>query len=150
MALHKVKDMIKWMQRKRPSERYTRLLDELNNDAQRYIEFYTLTESSSWHRKCTRDEAERLLCDMPMGTFMIRPNSTGDLALSLIVNNIIYHIIIIKTVDGYCLKGIDHHFPTLSHFVVYYSTHSLDEHKLCVRAKLVYPINLLLGNTGPK
>lgn len=45
--------------------------------------------------------AEKLLEGKPQGTFLIRPNSTGQLALSICCNNMVYHCIIFKTERGY-------------------------------------------------
>lgn len=64
-------------------------------------ELYAHREMSSWKVNCTREEAEKLLMGKPQGTFLIRPNSTGQLALSICCNNMVYHCIIFKTERGY-------------------------------------------------
>lgn len=64
-------------------------------------ELYAHREWISWKVNCTRETAEKLLTGKPQGTFLIRPNSTGQLALSICCNNMVYHCIIFKTERGY-------------------------------------------------
>lgn len=64
-------------------------------------ELYAHREWISWKVNCTREQAEKLLIGKPQGTFLIRPNSTGQLALSICCNNMVYHCIIFKTERGF-------------------------------------------------
>lgn len=89
-----------WLQRRGKTDEYLQALENDNTDE--LEELYAHRESISWKvDNCTRDMAERLLLGKPQGTFLIRPNSTGELALSICCNNTVYHCIIFRTERGY-------------------------------------------------
>lgn len=88
-----------WLQGRGKTEEYLHLLEDGN--IHKLEELYAHREWISWKVNCTREMAEKLLAGKPQGTFLIRPNSTGQLALSICCNNMVYHCIIFKTERGY-------------------------------------------------
>ncbi|CAB3223282.1 unnamed protein product [Arctia plantaginis] len=98
--IYKLKDRYKiWLQARGKTDEYLRLLEDDNIDKLEGL--YAHREMISWKVNCTREKAEKLLNGKPQGTFLIRPNSTGQLALSICCNSMVYHCIIFKTERGY-------------------------------------------------
>lgn len=90
----------RWLKRRGKTDEYLQALEDDNTH--KLEELYAHRESISWKvENCTREMAERLLEGKPQGTFLIRPNSTGQLALSICCNKMVYHCIIFKTERGY-------------------------------------------------
>ncbi|KOB64500.1 Phosphatidylinositol 3-kinase 60 [Operophtera brumata] len=104
-------------------------------------ELYAHRESKTWKVNCTRDKAEKILTGKPEGTFLIRPNSTGQLALSIVCNNMVYHCIIFKTERGFGFAEPYNVYETLNELVLHYAVNSLEEHNEQLTTTLKYPIN---------
>lgn len=92
-------DVFRWLQGRGKSEEYLQALED--DSIHKLEELYAHKESITWKVNCTRDKAEKMLAGQTEGTFLIRPNSTGQLALSIVCNNMVYHCIIFKTERGY-------------------------------------------------
>ncbi|XP_045495039.1 phosphatidylinositol 3-kinase regulatory subunit gamma [Colias croceus] len=139
--LYKIKDRYKtWLQRRGKTDEYLQALEDDN--IHKLEELYAHRESVTWMvDNCTRDMATRLLEGKPQGTFLIRPNSTGQLALSIICNNMVYHCIIFKTERGYGFAEPYNIYKTLNELVLHYAVNSLEEHNDQLRTALKYPIN---------
>ncbi|XP_077301721.1 phosphatidylinositol 3-kinase regulatory subunit alpha [Arctopsyche grandis] len=90
--------------------------------------------------KCSRQEAELLLSGQPTGTFLIRPNSTGQYALSITCNNNIYHCIIYKTEKGYGFTEPYNIYGSLKALVLHYALNSLEVHNDSLTTTLSTPI----------
>lgn len=91
-------------------------------------------------KKCSRLEAERLLNGQPTGTFLVRPNSTGQYALSITCNNNIYHCIIYKTEKGYGFAEPYNIYGSLKALVLHYALNSLEVHNDSLTTTLSTPI----------
>ncbi|XP_072938581.1 phosphatidylinositol 3-kinase regulatory subunit gamma [Epargyreus clarus] len=138
--LYKIKDCYKgWLQRRGKSEEYLQALEDDN--IHKLEELYAHQEMVSWKVDCTREKAEKILEGKPQGTFLIRPNSTGQLALSICCNNIVYHCIIFKTERGYGFAEPYNIYKTLNELVLHYAVNSLEEHNDQLRTALKYPVN---------
>ncbi|XP_041988039.1 phosphatidylinositol 3-kinase regulatory subunit gamma [Aricia agestis] len=139
--LYKIKDRHKvWLQRRGKTEEYLQALEDDN--IHKLEELYAHREMVTWMVKnCTREKAEKLLEGKPQGTFLIRPNSTGQLALSICCNNLVYHCIIFKTERGYGFAEPYNIYKTLNELVLHYAVNSLEEHNEQLGTALKYPIN---------
>ncbi|CAG9578922.1 unnamed protein product [Danaus chrysippus] len=139
--LYKIKDRYKkLLQRRGKTEEYLQALEEDN--IHKLEKLYAHREMVTWMvENCTRDMAEKLLKGKPQGTFLIRPNSTGQLALSICCNNMVYHCIIFKTERGYGFAEPYNIHKTLNELVLHYAANSLDEHNEQLRTSLKYPVN---------
>ncbi|KPI92746.1 PREDICTED: phosphatidylinositol 3-kinase regulatory subunit gamma [Papilio xuthus] len=139
--LYKLKDRYKvWLKRRGKTEEYIQALE--NNNIHILEKLYAHNESISWMvENCTRDTAEKMLEGKPQGTFLIRPNSTGQLALSICCNNMVYHCIIFKTERGYGFAEPYNIYKTLNELVHHYAVNSLEEHNDQLRTVLKYPVN---------
>ncbi|XP_053612502.1 phosphatidylinositol 3-kinase regulatory subunit gamma [Plodia interpunctella] len=143
LVIYKTKDRYKlWLQRRGKTDEYLQALENDNTDE--LEELYAHREPISWKVDCTRDMAERLLAGKPQGTFLIRPNSTGQLALSISCNNTIYHCIIFRTERGYGFAEPYNIYRTLNELVLHYAVNSLEEHNDHLKTKLKYPLNASL------
>ncbi|XP_026732966.1 phosphatidylinositol 3-kinase regulatory subunit gamma [Trichoplusia ni] len=138
--LYKIKDRYKvWLQGRGKTDEYLHLLEDDN--IHKLEELYAHREMISWKVSCTREMAEKLLAGKPQGTFLIRPNSTGQLALSICCNNMVYHCIIFKTERGYGFAEPYNVYETLNELVLHYAVNSLEEHNEQLRTELKYPVN---------
>lgn len=91
---------------------------------------------------CSRREAEQRLADKPTGTFLIRPSSAGNYALSIACNGIINHCMIHKTSDGFYGFAIPYNvYPSLLSLVLHYAQSSLEEHNDLLTTTLRFPVN---------
>ncbi|XP_059046356.1 phosphatidylinositol 3-kinase regulatory subunit alpha [Achroia grisella] len=117
-------------------------LQALENDSTDELEeLYAHRESITWKvDNCSREKAERLLQGKPQGTFLIRPNSTGHLALSICCNNMVYHCIIFRTERGYGFAEPYNVYKTLNELVLHYAVNSLEEHNEQLKTTLKYPV----------
>lgn len=107
---------------------------------------------------CSRGDAERLLFGKPTGTFLIRPSSSGDFALSIACNNTTNHCIIYETAHGFGFAIPYNVYQTLLSLVLHYAHSSLEEHNDQLPTTLKYPVlstfvqtwedqqSLLIGN----
>ncbi|XP_047019016.1 phosphatidylinositol 3-kinase regulatory subunit gamma [Helicoverpa zea] len=138
--LYKIKDRYKvWLQGRGKTDEYLHLLEDDN--IHKLEELYAHRESISWNVNCTRETAEKLLTGKPQGTFLIRPNSTGQLALSICCNNMVYHCIIFTTERGYGFAEPYNVYETLNELVLHYAVNSLEEHNEQLKTELKYPVN---------
>lgn len=138
--LYKIKDRYKvWLQGRGKTDEYLHLLEDDN--IHKLEELYAHREMISWKVNCTRETAEKHLTGKPQGTFLIRPNSTGQLALSICCNNMVYHCIIFKTERGYGFAEPYNVYETLNELVLHYAVNSLEEHNEQLRTELKYPVN---------
>ncbi|KAF9412356.1 hypothetical protein HW555_009101 [Spodoptera exigua] len=141
--LYKRKDRYKvWLQGRGKTDEYLHLLEDDN--IHKLEELYAHREMSSWKVNCTREEAEKLLMGKPQGTFLIRPNSTGQLALSICCNNMVYHCIIFKTERGYGFAEPYNVYETLNELVLHYAVNSLEEHNEQLKTELKYQLMRML------
>lgn len=96
---------------------------------------------STWRvEQCSRLHAEQLLAGQPDGTFLVRPNSTGQYALSITCNGNIYHCIIYKTERGYGFAEPYNIYRSLKALVLHYATNSLEVHNDSLTTTLATPI----------
>uniref|UniRef100_A0A2A4JYY8 SH2 domain-containing protein n=1 Tax=Heliothis virescens TaxID=7102 RepID=A0A2A4JYY8_HELVI len=138
--LYKIKDRYKvWLQGRGKTDEYLHLLEDDN--IHKLEELYAHRETISWNVNCTRETAEKLLTGKPQGTFLIRPNSTGQLALSICCNNMVYHCIIFTTERGYGFAEPYNVYETLNELVLHYAVNSLEEHNEQLKTELKYPVN---------
>lgn len=89
---------------------------------------------------CSRGDAERLLFGKPTGTFLIRPSSSGDFALSIACNNTTNHCIIYETAHGFGFAIPYNVYQTLLSLVLHYAHSSLEEHNDQLPTTLKYPV----------
>ncbi|KAL0810745.1 hypothetical protein ABMA28_010063 [Loxostege sticticalis] len=144
MSLYSTKERYKvWLKRRGKTDEYLQALEDDNTHT--LDKLYAHRESISWKvENCTRDMAERLLEGKPQGTFLIRPKSTGQLALSVCCNNMVNHCIIFKTERGYGFAETYDpicHYRTLNEFVLHYAVNSLEEQNDHLKTTLKYPVN---------
>ncbi|XP_045768558.1 phosphatidylinositol 3-kinase regulatory subunit gamma [Maniola jurtina] len=139
--LYTIKNRYKgWLQRRSKTEEYLQALEDDN--IHKLEELYAHREMKTWMvEDCSRTRAEELLEGKPQGTFLIRPNSTGQRALSICCNNIVYHCIIFKTDRGYGFAEPYNIYKTLNELVLHYAVNSLEEHNEQLRTTLKYPVN---------
>ncbi|KAG6464426.1 phosphatidylinositol 3-kinase regulatory subunit gamma [Manduca sexta] len=139
LELYNIKERYKvWLQGRGKNDEYLEALEEDN--IHKLEELYAHREMITWKVNCTREKAEQLLAGKPQGTFLIRPNSTGQLALSICCNNMVYHCIIFKTERGYGFAEPYNVYETLNELVLHYAVNSLEEHNDQLRTELKYPI----------
>ncbi|KAF5287242.1 hypothetical protein FQR65_LT12286 [Abscondita terminalis] len=91
---------------------------------------------------CSRSMAEQLLVGKPDGTFLIRPSSTHQYALSIACNGITNHCIIQKTKRGLGFAEPYNIYDSLRSLVFHYSQNSLEIHNDFLNTTLRYPIFL--------
>lgn len=98
-------------------------------------------DDSTWLlSNCIRKEAENLLSGTPSGTFLIRPSSEGNYALSIVCKNAINHCIIRQTERGFGFAEPYNIYPSLKDLVLHYANNSLEEHNDTLTTTLKYPI----------
>lgn len=98
-------------------------------------------DESTWFlQTCTRPEAERLLAGKPTGTFLIRPSSSGDYALSIACNGTTNHCIIYETPHGYGFAIPYNVYDSLQNLVLHYAQSSLEEHNDLLPTTLKHPV----------
>ncbi|CAG9785600.1 unnamed protein product [Diatraea saccharalis] len=141
MTLYSSKERNKvWLKRRGKTDEYLQALED--DKTHKLEELYAHREPISWKLdNYTRDMAEKLLEGKPQGTFLIRPNSTGELALSVCCNNLVYHCIIFKTKRGYGFSEPYNIYKTLSELVLHYAVNSLEVHNESLKTTLKYPVN---------
>ncbi|GBP26407.1 Phosphatidylinositol 3-kinase regulatory subunit gamma [Eumeta japonica] len=131
-----------WLSNRGKNDQYLRALvgDEDHLHARR-DDLTAHHDSSTWFvENCTRPNAEQLLAGKPEGTFLIRPNSTGDQALSICCNNMVYHCIIHKPETGYGFSEPYNNYKTLSELVLHYAVNSLEVHNEQLPTTLKTPV----------
>lgn len=97
--------------------------------------------SNTWlMRSGGRQEAERLLMNMPAGTFLIRRRDAGHHALSITCNNAINHCLIYETDKGYGFALPYNIYDSLMSLVIHYAQNSLEEHNDALTTTLKYPV----------
>lgn len=87
-----------------------------------------------------RQEAERLLANMPGGTFLIRRRDAGHYALSITCNSATNHCLIYETDKGYGFALPYNIYDSLLSLVLHYAHNSLEEHNDALTTTLKYPV----------
>lgn len=87
-----------------------------------------------------RQEAERLLANMPGGTFLIRRRDAGHYALSITCNSSTNHCLIYETDKGYGFALPYNIYDSLLSLVLHYAHNSLEEHNDALTTTLKYPV----------
>lgn len=97
--------------------------------------------SNTWlMRSGGRQEAERLLANMPTGTFLIRRRDAGHYALSITCNSATNHCLIYETDKGYGFALPYNIYDSLMSLVLHYAQNSLEEHNDALTTTLKYPV----------
>lgn len=96
---------------------------------------------------CSRSKAEQLLAGKRDGTFLVRPSSTSQYALSIACNGITNHCIIQKTKRGLGFAEPYNIYDSLKSLVLHYSQNSLEIHNDSLNTTLRYPIFANAVNT---
>lgn len=91
-------------------------------------------------QNCSRVEAERRLAGLPDGTFLVRPSSTDQYALSIICSGNISHCIIYDTERGYGFAEPYNIYDSLKSLVLHYAQNSLEIHNDSLKTTLEHPI----------
>lgn len=98
-------------------------------------------DESTWLlQNCSRNDAEKLLAGLPDGTFLVRPSSTDQFALSIICSGNISHCIIHETERGYGFAEPYTIYDTLKSLVLHYAQNSLEIHNDSLKTTLEHPI----------
>lgn len=105
------------------------------------IENLPHNEEGTWFlQHCSRSKAEQLLSGKADGTFLVRPSSTHQYALSIACNGITNHCIIQKTKRGLGFAEPYNIYDSLKSLVLHYSQNSLEIHNDSLNTTLKYPI----------
>lgn len=99
-----------------------------------------LDESTWLLQSCSRIDAERLLNGKCDGTFLIRPSTTGQSALSIVCNGVVNHCIINRSSKGFGFAEPYNIYASLKDLVLHYSQTSLEEHNDSLTTTLAYPV----------
>lgn len=98
-------------------------------------------DESTWLlQNCSRNDAEKLLAGLPDGTFLVRPSSTDQFALSITCSGNISHCIIHETERGYGFAEPYTIYDTLKSLVLHYAQNSLEIHNDSLKTTLEHPI----------
>lgn len=100
--------------------------------------------------ECSRTQAATLLDSKPEGTFLIRPSSSGQYALSIVCNGVVNHCIIYQTDRGFGFAEPYNIYPSLKQLVLHYSNNSLEEHNEELKTTLMYPVFALTNSRDGK
>nr|AKK23736.1 phosphatidylinositol-3-kinase p85 alpha [Nilaparvata lugens] len=90
--------------------------------------------------ECSRTDAEQYLAGKKDGTFLVRPSSSGQYALSIACNGITNHCIIYKTKRGYGFAEPYNIYESLKALVIHYAQNSLEEHNDSLTTNLAFPV----------
>ncbi|KAB0801497.1 hypothetical protein PPYR_05851 [Photinus pyralis] len=105
------------------------------------IENLPHNDEKTWFvANCSRSMAEQYLAGKPDGTFLVRPSSTHQFALSIACNGITNHCIIQKTKRGLGFAEPYNIYDSLKSLVLHYSQNSLEIHNDSLNTTLRYPI----------
>ncbi|EEB18358.1 Phosphatidylinositol 3-kinase regulatory subunit alpha, putative [Pediculus humanus corporis] len=96
--------------------------------------------------ECSRAQAATLLESKPEGTFLVRPSSSGQYALSIVCNGVINHCIIYQTDRGFGFAEPYNIYPSLKQLVLHYANNSLEEHNEELKTTLMYPVFALTNS----
>lgn len=75
----------------------------------------------------SREDAHKALVKRSEGTYLIRPSSTGDYALSIVHDGFVNHAVI-KYVDGHFGFASPYPFESLGELIEFYERRSLGRH----------------------
>lgn len=101
----------------------------------------TYHDVSTWLlSNCSRADAEEHLAGLPTGTFLIRPRSVGNYALSISCNGTTNHCIVYETKRGYGFAIPYNIYETLTTLVLHYAHNSLEEHNDVLCTTLKHPV----------
>uniref|UniRef100_A0AAU7B9P6 Phosphoinositide-3-kinase regulatory subunit alpha n=1 Tax=Pyrrhocoris apterus TaxID=37000 RepID=A0AAU7B9P6_PYRAP len=121
-------------------QRIKQLLNEGSGICEQEPECPHNDESTWLLKECSRNKAEQLLALTKDGTFLVRPSSSGQYALSISCNGIINHCIIYKTERGYGFAEPYNIYESLKALVLHYYQNSLEEHNDSLNTTLAYPV----------
>ncbi|RZF35296.1 hypothetical protein LSTR_LSTR014465 [Laodelphax striatellus] len=99
--------------------------------------------------ECSRTDAEQYLAGKKDGTFLVRPSSSGQYALSIACNGITNHCIIYKTKRGYGFAEPYNIYESLKALVIHYAQNSLEEHNDSLTTNLAFPVFAATAPTAP-
>lgn len=110
-------------------------------DVERDIDSLPHQDESTWLLSdCSRTDAEQLLLGKPDGTFLVRPSSTYQYALSIICGGNISHCIIYGTERGFGFAEPYNIYDSLKSLVLHYAQNSLEIHNDSLKTTLEHPI----------
>lgn len=110
-------------------------------EAERDVDGLPHQDESTWLlHECSRTDAERLLEGCPDGTFLVRPSSTYQYALSIICGGNISHCIIYDTDRGFGFAEPYNIYNSLKSLVLHYAQNSLEIHNDSLKTTLEHPI----------
>lgn len=103
------------------------------------------TASATMITGISRKEAERALRNQPEGTFILRPATDGNHAISMVSRDDVVHMKIYHVNGGssysFTKDGIPS-FPTIAALVQYHSIHSLSSYNNSLRTRLVQQMHV--------
>uniref|UniRef100_A0A8D9A0V9 Phosphatidylinositol 3-kinase regulatory subunit alpha n=1 Tax=Cacopsylla melanoneura TaxID=428564 RepID=A0A8D9A0V9_9HEMI len=97
-------------------------------------------DEKTWLVRMSRAQAEALLAGKPDGTFLIRPSTTGQFALSIVCSGSTKHCLVYETERGFGFAEPYNIYPSLVELVVHYAGNSLEEHNDDLKTTLAYPV----------
>lgn len=110
-------------------------------EAERDIDTLPHHDEKTWLLpNCSRTDAERLLEGHADGTFLVRPSSTYQFALSIICGGNISHCIIYDTERGFGFAEPYNIYDSLKSLVLHYAQNSLEIHNDSLKTTLEHPI----------
>lgn len=110
-------------------------------DSERDVDALPHQDESTWLlTDCSRPEAEQLLEGRPDGTFLVRPSSTYQFALSIICGGNISHCIIYDTERGFGFAEPYNIYDSLKSLVLHYAQNSLEIHNDSLKTTLEHPV----------
>ena len=87
----------------------------------------------------SREDAYKALVNRSEGTYLIRPSSTGDFALSIVHNGFVNHAVI-KHIDGHFGFASPYSFNNLGELIEFYECKSLRRHNCDLDVVLKTPL----------
>ncbi|KAI5708156.1 hypothetical protein M8J76_000120 [Diaphorina citri] len=97
-------------------------------------------DEKTWLVRMSRAQAEALLSGRPDGTFLIRPSTTGQYALSIVCSGAPKHCLVYETERGFGFAEPFNIYPSLGALVLHYAANSLEEHNDDLKTTLAYPV----------
>lgn len=91
-----------------------------------------------------RHDANRLLCNLKTGTFIIRKSTVGSYAISVVKNNSVEHVVVLSWDNMFGVSLTNMEFSSLYELVYFFSENSLELHDVKLDVKLKYPYKWIL------
>lgn len=140
-ALHKQRDKYQnWLKVRGVKQGKIRGLIQDTDDEEEIDTSLYLNEDYWLLRNCLREDAERYLQGRLDGTFLIRPSTRAEYALSITCNSVVNHCIIYVTDRGYGFSEPYNIYDSLKTLVLHYAVNSLEEHNETLNTTLRYPV----------